>query len=501
MVLLLVVAALSLLPHETRAYASPCCEYAVYSSDVQPKFDERVDLTGVVTDRYGGGQTGVQIQYSDAGNYQSTHLNATTDANGAWHLSAMMPNVSINYPMHFMISMNDSAQGWTTTLSDEYSYVSPSGDVPGIYESEFTGHLNAYINIQSVGYPTVIFLSGGYDQPILTGDAQLDQNTIGVLNSLVNAGFNVVAPVGWFVQNLPIFPYVLAALVKHGMGISQVYLLGWSAGGTLAAWTLENDNYGLFTLAVIMDAEMQGPAGSTQTDSAVFKTAQLSSQTKVPHLLIWGMGDSGSISMQSAFVWARNAPSELVRLDPFPYTHVWIGTPAQPEILEDIIGFFKARFAGTYTSIQSGNVTLAFLTNGQVNAPNTTYNATNKTFTIQLTEPNGSIGSLNAAVPKTSINGQVVVLVDNITANPSTFTDANSYHVYLTYSPGRHVIVIAGQNTIPEFPDPSDQSLVVVASLLMLVMGLRVSKRSGDKLGNQNLFSRTAEADRKNERG
>jgi pimeloyl-ACP methyl ester carboxylesterase len=473
-ILVLVVASLSFLPHETRAYTSLCCEYAVYSTDVQPKFGERVDLTGVVTDRFGGGQGGVEIQYTDAGNYQNRRLNATSDVNGAWHLSAMMPNVSINYPMHFAIDMNDSAQGWTTTLSDEYSYVSPSGDVPGIYESQFTGHLNAYINIQSVGFPAVIFLSGGYDQPILTGDTQLDQNTLGVLNSLASAGFNVIAPIGWFVQNLPIFPYVLAALVKYGMGISQVYLLGWSAGGTVAAWTLVNDNYGLFNLAVIMDAELQGAAGSTQTDPTVFETAQLSSQAKVPHLLIWGMDDSGSITIQSAFVWARNAPGELVRLDPFPYTHVWIGTPVEPRILEDIIGFFKARFPGTFTSVQSGNITLQLLTNSQVIAANTTYTAASKSFTIQVTEPNGTIGSLNAAVPKASIDGPVVVLVDNITVNAPTFADANTYHVYLTYSEGRHVIVITGQNTVPEFMDHALFSFVM--SLLMLVVLLSIMK-------------------------
>ncbi len=475
--LLLIVVSLFFLPHEIRAYANPCCEYAVYSTDVQPKFSERVDLSGVVTDRFGGGQGGVQIRYTDAGNYQTSSLNATSDVNGAWHLSAMMPNVSINYPMRFTIAMNDSAQGWTTTLNDEYSYVSPAGDVPGIYESDFSGRLNAYINIQSVGFPAVIFLSGGYDQPILTGDTQLDQSTMGVLNSLANAGFNVIAPIGWFVQNLPIFPYVLAALLKFGLGISQVYLLGWSAGGTLAAWTLINDNYGLFNLAVIMDAELQGASGSTGTDPTVFKTAQLSAQAKVPHLLIWGMGDSGSISIQSAFVWAHNAPGELVRLDAFPYTHVWIGTPVEPQILEDIIGFFKARFAGSFTSIQSGNITLQFLTNSQVNAANTTYNAATKEFTIQVTEPNGTIGSLNAAVPKGSIDGPVVVLVDNVTVNTVTSSDVNTYHIYITYSAGRHVIVIAGQNTVPEFPDSLHQLLIVVTSLLMLLIGLQISKR------------------------
>ena len=480
-ILLMVVASLSFLPHETRANTSTCCEYAVYSSDIQPKVGERVDLTGVVTDQFGGGQGGVQIQYTDAGNYQSSPLNATSDGNGAWHLSVMMPAVSIQYPMRFTIAMNDSALGWTTTLIDSYSYVLASGDVPGIYESQFSGRLNAYINIQSVGIPAVIFLSGGYDEPILTGDSQLNTNTSEVLNVLVNAGFNVIAPIGWFVPNVPIFPYVLAALVKYGMGISQVYLLGWSAGGTVAAWTLINDNYGLFNLAVIMDAELQGAAGSTQTDPTVFRTAQLSGQVKVPHLLIWGTGDSGSINIQSAFLWADNAQSDLVRLDSFPYTHVWMGLPIQIQILEDIIGFFKARFVGTFTSIQSGNVTLQFLTNSKINAANATYNAASKSFTIQVTEPTGTIGSLNAAVPKASIDGQVVVLVDNIAVNAPTSTDANTYHVYLTYSEGRHVIVIGGQNTVPEFTDQLHQLLTFVTSLLIVVVALQIMKRGRDK--------------------
>jgi hypothetical protein len=476
-ILLLVVVSLSFLPHETRANPSPCCEYAVYSSDVQPKVGERVDFTGVITDQSGGGQGGVQVQYTDAGNYQTSHLNATSDGNGAWHLSVMMPAVSVQYPMRFTIVMNDSALGWTTTLSDSYSYVLASGDVPGIFESQFVGRLNAYINIQSVGNPAVIFLSGGYDQPILTGDTQLNTNTSEVLNVLGNAGFNIIAPIGWFVPNVPIFPYVLAALLKYGMGISQVYLLGWSAGGTVAAWTLINDIHGLFNLGVIMDAELQGSAGSTQTDPTVFRTAQLSGQVRVPHLLIWGTGDSGSISIQSAFLWDQNAQSELVRLDSFPYTHVWMGLPVQIQILEDIIGFFKARFVGTLTSIQSGNATLQFLTNSEINAANATYNAASKSFTIQVTEPAETLGSLNAAVPKASIDGQLVVLIDNVAVNTPTSTDANTYHIYLTYSEGTHVIVIGGQNTVPEFTDQLHQLLALVTSLLILVVGVQSLKR------------------------
>jgi len=466
------------MPHEAGAYVNPCCEYAVYSTDVQPKAGERVDLTGVVTDRFGGGQAGVHITYNDAGNYQTNPLNATTDENGAWHLSVAMPTVNIQYPMKFTIAMNDSSQGWTGWLTDSYSYVSSSGDVPGLYESEFSGRLNVYINIQSVGVPLVIFLSGGYDQPILTGDSQLDQATLSFLDTIAGSGYNVIAPTGWFVESVPIFPYVLAALARFGLGIRQVYLLGWSAGGTVSAWTLENDNYHLFDLAVIMDAELQGASASTQTDPNVFKTAQLSSQAKAPHLLIWGMGDSGSISIQSALTWTRNAPSGLARLDPFQYTHVWIGTPAEPQIQEDILGFFKAGYVGTFNSLQSGNLTFQFLTNSQVNAANTTFNPTSKLFKVQVTQQNGTIGSLNVVLPKTSMDGQPLVLLDNLTANAVSLSDADEYRVYLTYSGGNHLIVISGQNNVPEFTDQIRSPIALVASFLTLLILSFTSKRS-----------------------
>ena len=381
-----------------------------------------------------------------------------------------MPPVSIRYPMKFTIAMNDSDQGWTASLTDSYSYVSSSGDFPGLYESEFSGRLNAYMNTQSVGVPLVLLLGGGYDQPILTGDSQLDQSTMNFLTAIVGAGYNVIAPIGWFVQSIPIFPYVFAALAEYGLGICQIYLLGWSTGGTTAAWTLVNDNYHLFDLAVIMDAELQGPASSTQTDPSAFNTAQLSSQTQAPHLLICGMGDSGTINIQCAFTWLRNAPNGLVRLDPFQYTHVWLGTPVEPQIREDILGFFKTGFVGTLNSFQSGNITVQFLTNSQVNADNTTFNPADKFFTIQVTQPNGSVGSLNAAIPKAAIDGPPVVLLDNTAVIAFWSSDANNYHFYVTYLEGKHVIVVKGQNTVSEFTGDTVALIALATSTFSLVI-------------------------------
>ena len=278
--LLFLMILLIALPRGTGASMGPCCEFAAYTTDIQPKPGERVDYTGIITDQSGGGEGGVSIQYSDPALFPNSTQNTTSDTNGAWHLSVTMPTTNGGTATIFTITMTDSAASWSATLEDSYAYTSPSGDIPALYESEFQGRMNAYINYQSVGFPAIIFLSGGYDQPILSGVSELDQNTVTVLTSIANAGYNLIAPIGWFVHDLPIFPFILAALLKYGMGISQVYLIGWSAGGTVAAWTLTHDNYRIFDLGVMMDAELEGSANSTQTDPSVFKTAQFHSCRK-----------------------------------------------------------------------------------------------------------------------------------------------------------------------------------------------------------------------------
>ena len=475
-IFLLLMIFLVALPRETGASMGPCCEFAVYTTDIQPKPGERVDYTGIITDQFGGGEGGVQIQYQDPALYQNSSQNTTSDTNGAWHLSVTMPIVYNDYTTRFTITMTDSAASWSTALTDSYGYTSPSGDVPALYESEFQGKMTAYINIQSVGFPAIMFLSGGFEQPILTGVSELDQNTITVLTNIANAGYNVIAPIGWFVNDLPIFPYILAALLKYGLRISQVYLIGWSAGGTVAAWTLTHDNYRIFDLGVIMDAELEGAANSTQTDPSVFKTAQLSNLVKVPHLLIWGANEGGTESIQSAMLWTKNALSNIVRLDPFAYSHVWIGTSVQPEILADILNFFKSNQVGTISFIAVGNVSLQILTDSQIDAAKSHYDPERKAFAIQTETSNGTVGSLNAVIPKSAIDGQLVVLLDNNTVTVPFWMDASYYHIYLTYSAGTHVIVIGGENTVPEFTNPIYQLLAFMVSLFTVLIIMRLPK-------------------------
>lgn len=467
---ILIVLVLAYSPHQVKATLGPCCEYTFVVSDLQPKPGERVDFTGVVTDQYGGGDPNVTVQYQDTAVRNGTSLsNSTTDANGAFYLNTNIPVIPNPNTIRYTLTMTDPAINWTTTVAGSYPPPSgsPSGDFPALYNSQLGGRANAYLNIQSAGSPAIIYISEGYDQPILHGVSSLDQGTTDLLTGLANKGFNVIAPISWFVTDVPVFPYELAAMFKFAFHISQVYIIGWSAGGTVAAWVLTHDLYGIFNLGVVMDAEVAGTSNQTDTKPSVFNTAQSSESVKIPHLLIWGISDGGTTSIQSAFLWAKHVQNNLARIDAFTYGHQWIGTDVEGKILADILAFFNTQSVGTLSTLQSDYGTAQFLTDSQVLSSNP-YDAQSKEYVFQITGQNGTVGSMNLAIPIASIDGQPVVLFDQNALPTAYSSDANNYYICFTYTHSTHTILVVGQNDIPEFP--VNASIVLVALLLCMFM-------------------------------
>jgi hypothetical protein len=473
-------------PRAFAACLGECEFYGVIVNDIQPSPGEEVYFTGVITDQFGGGAAGVQVFYKDnAPRYNSSLVSTLTDSNGAFHLRTNIP-VNAQSPIQFTITMTDSATSWSQLLSDSFPAPSAASHsaVPVLYESDQPlPRMQAVLNLESHGVngalnPVVIYVSGGYEQPILHGVSSFDQATMNFLTTPLGSGFNVAAPVNWQSTALgstsfPIFPFIIAALLKYGYGASQVYLLGWSAGGTVAAWALTHDTHRLFDLGVIMDAELNGPENATLTDSSVFSTLPSASQVAVPHLLIWGANEGGANSIQYAIRWARNAVPGFARLDAFAYSHAWTGTTIQPLITEDVLSFFSTipHTAGTISHIGSGNWTMQILTNSQINATSSGYDPQRKVFTVQVTGQSGTVGSLNAAIPKSSIDGEPAVFFDSNAIAAPYGSDANNYYVYLSYTHSTHIIVIGGQNNLPEFPYQAPWLLFVLAlSLLTLTL-------------------------------
>jgi len=473
---------LPLLPH-VKALSGPCCEYAFVASDVQPKPGEYVTFIGVVTDEFGAGDAGAKVQYHDSSQPQGYILNATTDSNGAFTLTVDMPQGAYPNPIQFSLTLSDKNYNYNQIVSDSFPSPStaPSGTLPGLYSSSLgVGRNNVYYNIQSASLPAVLYIGGGYEQPNLHGVSSLDDGTKNFLDTLASKGFNVISPIGWFFNNLPIFPLIIGSLLKNGFHVSQVYLIGWSAGGNVAAWTLTRDQNSIFNLGVVMDAELNGSMNQTLTDPSVFTTLQAAGSVKVPHLLIWGQNEAGAISIQNAMSWTLKVQPGLARLDPFAYPHEWIGTNVEDQITGDIVAFFNTGNTGTLNRLQSGNISYQVLTNSQLNASTASYDPNRRTYLLQTTGQDGTTASLNIAIPISSVDGPPAVLLDNNLVSVAYSSDASNYYIYLTYTQSSHTFLIGGQNSVPEFPNVS-VTFQLFLSLCFLVIINSNKKRKGTK--------------------
>lgn len=456
----------------TNASFGPCCEYAFIVSDTQPSPGERVDFIGAVTDQFGGGEANVSIRYQDS--YGGNSSIATTDLTGSFYLSHTMPLAGYSNPIRFTITFIDNASAWNGTVVDSFPppSSSPSGDHSTLYYSLVNGRSIAYVNVHSLGRPAVIYLGGGYEQPILHGDNSLDQATKGFLDALAGSGFNVIAPIGWFVQDTPTFPFVLAAMLKYGLQMGRVYLVGWSAGGTVAAWTLTRDLHHIFDLGVIMDAELTGAINQTSTNPQVFNTLQSAASAKIPHLLVWGISDASGTSIQSAMRWARQ--NDFSRLDAFAYSHQWLGSTFEHEVVTDIAAFFSTGYLGARNNVQLGNTTLHTQSNSQLNLSSVSYDSQRKAYSFEISGQDGTIGSLSLVIPTSSISGQPVVLIDGDVTSNAYLADTGNYYIYLTYGQSSHKVLVAGQNTVPEFATDSPVSQI---ALLISIVTIGASAR------------------------
>jgi hypothetical protein len=263
-------------------------------------------------------------------------------------------------------------------------------------------------------------------------------------------------------------------MLKYGFQMSHLYLLGCSAGGSLAAWTLTRDLNHIFTLGVIMDADINGPMNQTLTNPQVFNTLQSAASISAPHILIWGSSDSG---IQSAMMWAKKNP--IARLDHFTYAHQWIGSNIEPEVVTDIVTFFNSGTSGIRNSQQLDGYTFQALTNSQLNQTTLTYDSRRQAYSFEVTGQDGTIGSLNLVIPISSINGQPVVLVDGIVVSSLYMSDTSDYYIYLTYEQSSHQILVAGQNTVPEFPGAQYVlQITLMACILIIASSLRKKTRS-----------------------
>ena len=229
-----------------------------------------------------------------------------------------------------------------------------------------------------------------------------------------------------------------------------------------------------------MDAELDGSQNQSQTSASVFSTVNDAATVTIPHLLIWGETEAGTTSIQSAMLWVMKAKEGLARLDAFPYSHQWIGSAAQSEVFEDIVGFLDSAECRDAQQAAIRQRDFSNTHEQSLELTNPVYDPRAKTFTFQVAGENGTTGSLNIVIPKSSINGQPVVLFNNSVSDMTYSSDSVNYYIYVSYSQSSHIVVMGGQNSVPEFTaDPRGWQMVLLISFVFS-LSFREGWRGGE---------------------
>jgi hypothetical protein len=118
---------------------------------------------------------------------------------------------------------------------------------------------------------------------------------------------------------------------------------------------------------------------------------------------------------------------------------------------------------GTVTAVVQGLV-MQVSSNSSVSS--LVFDSSRSLLNFTVSGPAGTYGFFDAAIAKSLLLGQPVVLIDGVEYPASVTEDGNFWYIHVTYSHSEHHVAIGGSNTIPEFPS----SMVFMVTLVVAII-------------------------------
>jgi hypothetical protein len=118
---------------------------------------------------------------------------------------------------------------------------------------------------------------------------------------------------------------------------------------------------------------------------------------------------------------------------------------------------------GTATAVVQG---LVMQVSSNSSVSNLAFDSSRSLLNFTVSGPAGTYGFFDAAIAKSLLLGQPVVLIDGVEHTASVTEDANYWYIHVTYPHSVHQVAIGGSNTIPEFPS----SMVFMVTLVLAIV-------------------------------
>jgi hypothetical protein len=119
---------------------------------------------------------------------------------------------------------------------------------------------------------------------------------------------------------------------------------------------------------------------------------------------------------------------------------------------------------GTVTGLVQG---LVMQVSSNSSVSNLVFDSSRNLLNFTVSGPAGTQGFFDAAIAKSLLLGQPVVLIDGAEHTASVTEDANYWYIHVTYPHSAHQVAIGGSNTIPEFPSITILAVIFVFAIIV----------------------------------
>jgi hypothetical protein len=119
---------------------------------------------------------------------------------------------------------------------------------------------------------------------------------------------------------------------------------------------------------------------------------------------------------------------------------------------------------GTVTALVQGLV-MQVSSNSSVSS--FVFDSSRSLLNFTVSGPAGTYGFFDAAIAKSLLLGQPVVLIDGVEHAASVAEDADYWYIHVMYPHSAHHVAIGGSNTIPEFPSIAMLTVVFVFAIIV----------------------------------
>jgi hypothetical protein len=179
-----------------------------------------------------------------------------------------------------------------------------------------------------------------------------------------------------------------------------------------------------------------------------------------------------TVEARSSFRLEGTATTVVVTIPSTTFVTTTIVTPVTTQIaltasttVSTVVTVYTTVGTGATVTALARGLVMQVSSNSSVS--NLIFDSSRNLLNFTVSGPAGTYGFFDAAIAKSLLLGQPVVLIDGVGHTASVTEDADFWYIHVTYPHSAHQVAIEGSNTIPEFSSIAMLTVIFVFAIIV----------------------------------